>query len=66
MIIKAQNEKLYDIYTVSTKENKVCCQDNADRRRKVILGEYQNDSRAYEVFNEIMNCIIGYYEMPMH
>lgn len=37
MIIKAQNEKLYDIYTVSTKENKVCCQDNADRRRKVIL-----------------------------
>ena len=38
MIIKAQNEKLYDIYTVSTKENKVCCQDNADRRRKVILG----------------------------
>ena len=27
MIIKAQNEKLYDIYTVSTKENKVCCQE---------------------------------------
>ena len=20
----------------------------------------------YEVFNEIMNCIMGYYEMPMH
>lgn len=33
---------------------------------KLFWENTKNDGRAYEVFNEIMNCIMGYYEMPMH
>lgn len=64
MIVKAQNGKHYEIYTISTRDNKVHCQDNADRRRKILLGEYENIERATEVFDEIRKCTNGYYEMP--
>ena len=66
MIIKAQDKKNYDIYTISTKGKCVYCQDNADRRRKRLLGEYENIKRATEVFDEIRKCITGYYEMPVN
>lgn len=65
MIIKAQDGKKYDIYTISTREKCVYCQDNADRRRKRLLGEYENIKRATEVFDEIRKCTTGYYEMPV-
>ena len=65
MEVKAQNGVVYDIYTISTRENKVYCQDNADRRRKRVLGEYESIKRATEVFDEIRKCIVGYYEMPL-
>ena len=65
MQVKAQNGVVYDIYTISTRDNKVHCQDNADRRRKRLLGEYENIKRATEVFDEIRKCITGYYEMPV-
>lgn len=65
MIIKAQDGKNYDIYTISTKGKCVYCQDNSDKRRKRLLGEYENIKRATEVFDEIRKCTTGYYEMPV-
>lgn len=64
MIVKSQDGKSYDIYTISTRGECVYCQDNADRRRKRILGEYSSIERATVVFDEIRKCIDGYYEMP--
>ena len=64
MTIKAQDGTEYDIYTFSTENNCVYCQDNADRRRKRLLGEYNNLQRATEIFTEIRKCVDGYYEMP--
>lgn len=66
MIVKAQDGMPYDIYTISTKGNDVCCQDNADRRRKRLLGQYDSTKRATEVFDEIRKCTSGYYEMPIN
>ena len=65
MIIKAQDGKNYDIYTISKKGKCVYCQDNADRRIKRLLGEYENIKRATEVFDEIRKCTTGYYKMPV-
>lgn len=64
MIVKSQDGKKYDIYTISTKGNCVYCQDNADRRRKRLLGEYSSIARATEVFDAIRKCVTGYFEMP--
>ena len=64
MVIKAQNGNCYDIYTFSTESNCVHCQDNADRRRKHLLGQYKNSQRATDVFMEIRSCVDDYYEMP--
>ena len=64
MKIKAQDGTEYDIYTFSTESNCVYCQDNADRRRKRLLGEYNNSQRATEIFLEIRKCVDGCYEMP--
>ena len=65
MIVKSQNGMSYDIYTISTKGNDVYCQDNSDRRRKRLLGQYDSIHRATEVFDEIRKCATGYYEMPI-
>lgn len=64
MIVKSQDGKDYDIYTISTKGNCVYCQDNADRRRKRLLGKYSNIAKATEVFDAIRKCVTGYFEMP--
>lgn len=64
MIIRSQDGKEYDIYTFSTEGNCVYCQDNTDRRRKRLLGKYNNSQRATEVFMEIRKCTDGYYKMP--
>lgn len=66
MIIKAQDGKEYDIYTFSTESNFVHCQDNTARRKKRLLGKYNNSQRATEIFMEIRNCMNGYYEMPQN
>lgn len=64
MIIRSQDGTEYDIYTFSTEGNCVYCQDNTDRRRKRLLGKYNNSQRATEVFMEIRKCVDGYYKMP--
>ena len=64
MIIRSQDDKEYDIYTFSTEGKCVYCQDNADRRRKRLLGVYSSVEKATRVFNAIRNCVDGYYEMP--
>ena len=64
MIVKSQDGIKYDIYTISTRENKVYCQDNADRRRKRLLGTYSSIARATTVFDAIRHCVDGYFEMP--
>ena len=66
MIVKAQNGMPYDIYTISAKGNNVYCQDNTDRRRKRLLGQYDSIYRATVVFDEIRKCTTGYYEMPIN
>lgn len=64
MIVKSQDGKEYDIYTISTKGKCVYCQDNSDRRRKRLLGVYSSIEKATEVFDAIRKCVVGYYEMP--
>lgn len=66
MIIRAQDGNSYDIYMFSTESNCVYCQDNTDRRKKRLLGKYNNLQRATEIFMEIRNCIDNYYEMPQN
>ena len=64
MTVKSQDRKEYDIYTISTRGKCVYCQDNADRRRKRLLGEYSSIAKATKVFDTIRKCISGYFEMP--
>lgn len=64
MIVKSQDGNNYDIYTISTKGNCVYCQDNTDRRRKRLLGEYGSIEKATKVFDAIRKCVTGYFEMP--
>lgn len=64
MIIIGQNGKSYDVYSLEFKMNKIKCRDNSDRRKKIVLGEYESVERTGEVYREIMNCVDGYYEMP--
>ena len=64
MIIRSQDGKEYDIYTFSTEGKCVYCQDNADRRRKRLLGKYSSIEKATTVFDKIRKCITGYFEMP--
>lgn len=64
MTVKSQDGKEYDIYTISTRGKCVYCQDNADRRRKRLLGEYSSIAKATKVFDAIRKCISGYFEMP--
>lgn len=64
MIIRSQDGKEYDIYEFSTEGKYVYCKDNADRRRKRVLGEYSSVEKATRVFNEIRRCVYGYFEMP--
>lgn len=66
MIVKSQDGKSYDIYTISTQGKCVYCQDNADRRRKRLLGNYSSIKRATVVFDAIRNCVTGYFEMPQN
>lgn len=64
MIIKGQNGKNYDIYELGIMGCEIYCKDNADRRRKHILGKYINVFRATDVYREILNCVDEYYKMP--
>lgn len=64
MIIKSQDGIKYDIYTISTDGKCVYCQDNADRRKKRLLGVYSSIARATTVFDAIRHCVDGYFEMP--
>ena len=64
MIVKSQDGKEYDIYTIATKDKCVYCQDNSDRRMKRLLGVYSSIAKATEVFDAIRKCVVGYYEMP--
>ena len=64
MIIRSQDGVEYDIYTFSTEGNCVYCQDNADRRRKRLLGKYSSIAKATEVFEAIRRCVDGYFNMP--
>ena len=64
MIIKAQDGKEYDIFIVSTRCECVYCQDNTDRRRKRLLGKYKNIEKATKVFDQIIRCVDGYFQMP--
>ena len=64
MIIRSQDGKKYDIYTISTRGNCVYCQDNTDRRRKRLLGEYSSIEKATRVFDCIRRCVDGYFKMP--
>jgi hypothetical protein len=64
MIIRSQDGKEYDIYMFSIEGNSIYCQDNADRRRKRVLGVYSSRDKATDVFQDIRRCTDGYFEMP--
>ena len=64
MIVKSQDGKKYDIYIFYTEGNCVYCKDNADRRRKRLLGKYSSAERAKKVSNSIRKCVTGYFVMP--
>ena len=64
MVIKSQNGKDYNIHTLSTEGNCVYCREVTDRRIKVLLGKYNDISRATEVFNEARRYIGKCYVMP--
>lgn len=64
MLIRSQDGTEYDIYEFSTEGKCVYCKDNADRRRKRLLGVYSSVEKATQVFNAIRKCVYGYFQMP--
>lgn len=64
MQIKSQDGNVYDIYEFSVSQKIISCKDNADRRRKKFLGEYESVARATDVFQMLLNETSGYFEMP--
>lgn len=65
MFVKSQTGTIHEIWTISTERNIVYCQAVPDKRKKHILGQYADMSRATQIFNEIRTCIYKYYEMPL-
>lgn len=64
MIVRSQDGVEYDIFSISTQGKNVYCQDNVDRRRKRLLGEYESIEKATRVFDSIRKCVDGYFQMP--
>lgn len=64
MKIKAQDGAVYNAHNLEMNRCMIKCDDSKDKRKKHVLGVYENLKRTCDVFSEIAAQNTGYYEMP--